>query len=48
MAKAAMIDNPAPDNVASVKSLGIFLEFKDKNNLQKQITNQMINAKLHY
>ena len=28
MDRAATIDNPAPDNVASVKSLGIFLHIK--------------------
>lgn len=26
MARAAIMDNPAPDNDASVKSLGIFLD----------------------
>lgn len=31
MQKAATIDNPAPDNDASVKSLGIFLQ-KPKGN----------------
>lgn len=29
MMKAATIDNPAPDNDASVKSLGIFLSTED-------------------
>lgn len=29
MDRAATMDNPAPDNVASVKSLGIFLQTKE-------------------
>jgi len=30
MQRAAIMDNPAPDNEASVKSLGIFLQTEDK------------------
>ena len=43
MASAATMDNPAPDNDASVKSLGIFLQMK-KNKWH----NTSINIPLSY
>lgn len=49
MERAATMDNPAPDNDASVKSLGIFLLTKvnnnDKNNMHMSIPLQKRKSK---
>lgn len=42
MESAAIIDNPAPDNDASVKSLGIFLQRKENKKTRNFKTNKML------